>query len=180
MHYRILSGLLAASLLTGCQWLPEQPDAASQETAEKTTCDEVIPTLVESDCLVEAWIDYGLASQRGDREWRDRMLESLESLKGKSERLHLARAVALSWGSEQEWSQAAELYRNNLHAAPSDLQPLFRYWFNELEGRRAMGERLASSEAQRYQLATKNKELAAKLEALTDIEQNINLRQQSP
>lgn len=177
MHYRILMSLLAASLLAGCELLPETSDMAAEEPEEAVNCDEAIPTLVESHCLLDAWVDYGLTSQRGDREWR---AETLESLEGNSERLHLARAVVLSWGSEREWKEAAELYRDNLYAAPSDLQPLLRYWLNEVEGRRSMAERLASSEAERGQLAAENKELADKLEALTDIEQNINLRQQSP
>ncbi|GGY07559.1 hypothetical protein GCM10007160_38820 [Litchfieldella qijiaojingensis] len=177
MHYRIPMGLLAVALLAGCQWLPQTSDMAEQESMEEMACEEAIPTLKESDCLVDAWVGYGLASQRGDREWRE---QTLEKLQGEDSHSRLARAVVLSWGSERQWDQAAEILRADLHAAPSDLQPLLRYWLNELEGRRAMTERLVSSEAERRQLAADNEELADKLEALTAIEQSINLRQQSP
>ncbi|EPC02781.1 hypothetical protein L861_23495 [Litchfieldella anticariensis FP35 = DSM 16096] len=177
MHYRIPMGLLAMVLLTGCQGFPPTPYTAGQEEGEETTCDEAIPTLKESHCLLDAWVDFGLASQRGDREWRE---STLERLQREDSRSRLARAVALSWGTESQWDQAAEILRADLHTAPSDLQPLLSYWLNELEGRRAMGEKIAGSEAERQALAAENKELADKLEALTAIEQSINLRQQSP
>lgn len=177
MHFRILMSLLVMSLLVGCQMLEEQPFTAEQEADQEVTCDEAIPTLRESHCLLDAWVDYGLASQRGDREWRDATLESLQR---EDSRSRLARAVALAWGSERQWRESAEILRDDLHAAPSDLQPLLRYWFNEVEGRRAMAERASRYESQARELEQENAELTEKLDALTAIEQNMNLRQQLP
>ncbi|WP_043528240.1 hypothetical protein [Litchfieldella xinjiangensis] len=177
MDFRVPVSLLAATLLAGCELLPPTEETTGLEEPEAITCDERIPTLQESDCLVEAWIDYALASQRGDREWRD---DTLGRTERENSRYRLARAVALAWGTEREWALASELLSEDLHAAPSDLQPLLRYWLNEVEGRRAMAQRVVRVEAQRSQLMQENEELARKLEALTAIEQNINLRQHTP
>lgn len=165
--------------LAGCQWLPEQPfaNAEPDEPAVSAACFAEVPTFDDDACLLPDWIAFGLASQRGDRAWRDTMLERLE---GPLPKRRLARAVALSWGSEREWQRAAELYKADLHAAPAALQPLLRYWLNELEGRRAMAGRLERSREELAALEAENAELAEKLEALTAIERNINLRQQSP
>ena len=64
------------------------------------------------------------------------------------------------------------------------LQPLLRYWLNELEGRRSIKGRLEQArgelaEGRREALEEENAALAEKLEALTAIEQSINLRQQT-
>ncbi|MBD3894639.1 hypothetical protein IEI94_02060 [Halomonas sp. ML-15] len=178
MNYRTLLPLAAIALLVGCESLPGmQQDEAEPEAELPRQCNEPIPTLVESTCLVDAWVAYGLASQRGDSEWRE---EQLEQLQGSTPEQHLQRAVVLAWGSERQWNQAAELLEGDLHAAPSDLQPLLRYWLNEVEGRRSLANRLERSESERRSLAEENESLAEKLEALTDIEQSINLRQYSP
>ncbi|QJQ95149.1 MULTISPECIES: hypothetical protein [Halomonadaceae] len=178
MNYRMLSPLLIAVALVGCEMMPtahiEAPNANSELPTE---CNEEIPTLVESTCLVDAWVAFGLASQRGNREWRDEMLERVDSPTAQA---RLNRAVLLAWGTERQWNQAAELLREDIHAAPSDLQPLLRYWLNEVEGRRGMSERLERSESQRRAASEENAALSEKLEALTDIEQSINLRQLSP
>ncbi|MDR5906435.1 hypothetical protein [Franzmannia qiaohouensis] len=178
MNYRTLLSLATAMLLVGCEAFPAmQQSEVEPEPELPTQCDEPIPTLVESACLVEAWVAYGLASQRADREWRD---EQLEQLEGSTPEQHLQRAVVLAWGSERQWDQAAALLEEDLHAAPSDLQPLLRYWLNEVEGRRALSNRLQRSENERRSLAEANESLTEKLEALTDIEQSINLRQYAP
>ncbi|SDM06223.1 hypothetical protein SAMN05192555_10912 [Franzmannia pantelleriensis] len=178
MNYRILLSLAAATLLAGCETLPGMQQSEPEPEAElPSQCNEPIPTLVESTCLLDAWVAYGLASQRGDREWREAQLEQLQ---GSTPEQHLQRAVVLAWGSERQWDQAASMLEEDLHAAPSDLQPLLRYWLNDVEGRRSLANRLERSESQRRSLAEENQSLAEKLEALTDIEQSINLRQYSP
>nr|WP_163500919.1 hypothetical protein [Halomonas socia] len=178
MNYRTLLSLATVMLLAGCEAFPGMPQSEAEQDVElPSQCNEPIPTLVESACLVDAWVAYGLASQRADREWRDAQLEQLQ---GSAPEQHLQRAVVLAWGSERQWSEAAELLRDDLHAAPSDLQPLLRYWLNEVEGRRALANRLGRSESERRGLVEENESLAEKLEALTDIEQSINLRQFSP
>ncbi|WP_458525652.1 hypothetical protein [Onishia taeanensis] len=185
MLYRTLMGLVAASLLAGCQWPPIQPSSApSTLSGLPAGCQDEGPSLMASPCQSEAWIALGLASQRGDRAWRDRQLARLDT---DDTRDRLARAVVLSWGTENEWTQASELYKADLAKAPAELQPLLRYWLNELEGRRAFSERLAEQGRARQALADEKaaqakrlEELTDKLEALSDIEQSINLRQQAP
>lgn len=178
MTYRALLSL-AATLLVGCEALPGLQQSETDSSLELLNeCSEAIPVLAESRCLVDAWIAFSLASQRGDQEWRE---AALEQTQGSAPEQHLQRAVVLAWsGSTQQWGQAAELIRDDLHAAPSDLQPLLRYWLNELEGRRSLSSRLNSSERERRELVEANVSLTEKLEALTDIEQSINLRQYSP
>ncbi|WP_163558020.1 hypothetical protein [Halomonas sp. NO4] len=177
--FRSLGAGAVTLWLAGCQWIPEQPlgGAETQTPDVAVACYAEVPDFEDEACLLPDWIGFGLASQRGDREWRDAMLARLE---GEAKAQRLARAVTLAWGSEREWDRASELYKADLHAAPADLQPLLRYWLNELEGRRAMARRLASTREELAALEAANVELAEKLEALTDIEQNINLRQQSP
>ncbi|TFH88440.1 hypothetical protein EQG41_00955 [Billgrantia azerbaijanica] len=179
MSLRPLCVGVAALWLGGCQWLPEQPygNPRSPVPAVSLSCFAEVPTFDDDACLLPDWVAFGLASQRGDRAWRDSMLERLA---GPRPEKRLARAVAMGWGSESEWDRASELYKADLHAAPAELQPLLRYWLNELEGRRAMADRLASTNEEVAALEAENAELAEKLEALTAIEQNINLRQQSP
>ncbi|WP_242597518.1 hypothetical protein [Billgrantia antri] len=171
-----------ALALSGCQYLPEQGGlGAKPEAAPTTSCRTVEPTFDNEACLLPSWVAYGLASQRGDGEWRRQKQNELDADYELSEaERELARAVALAWGSEQEWRQASELYEAHTHAAPADLQPLLLYWRNELEGRRALAGRSAEARAQVHTLQRQNAELSEKLEALTAIEQNMNLRQQSP
>jgi len=186
-----LRPLLACAMvlwLAGCQLLPESPVATSagrttSELAVAGKCQAEIPDFTDQACLLSDWAAFGLASQRGDRAWRDAMLVRLE---GRASERRLARAVALAWGTEGQWDQASELYKADLAAAPAELQPLLRYWLNELEGRRAMASRLesvrgelAGSERHRAALKEENADLAEKLEALTAIEQSINLRHQN-
>lgn len=179
MNYRALLSLAAVTWLVGCEALAhfsQGEEGAGTEPPHE--CKDTIPILVDSSCMVDAWVVFGLASQRGDREWRE---ATLEQTQGSAPEQHLQRAVVLAWGnSAQQWGQAAELLRDDLHAAPSDLQPLLRYWLNELEGRRNLASRLNRSERERSELAETNESLVEKLEALTDIEQSINLRQYSP
>ncbi len=75
----------------------------------------------------------------------------LTRLEGESASRRLARAVALSWGSQGQWERASELYKADLSAAPVTLQPLLRYWLNELEGRRARAGRLNAAESAQAQ-----------------------------
>lgn len=182
IRYRSLLACATVLLLAGCELLPESPFAAP---AGRTTgdCRAEVPDFADKACLLSDWAAFGLASQRGDRAWRDAMLAQLE---GRASERRLARAVALAWGSERQWDQASELYKADLNAAPAELQPLLRYWLNELEGRRAMASRLVgvrgelvSAERRRVALEEENAALAEKLEALTAIEQSINLRQQN-
>lgn len=170
-------------LLGGCQYLPEQAGLGTESEAmpNAAACRAAEPTFENEACLLPSWVAYGLASQRGDGEWRHQKLDELDAAYDRSEaERELARAVALSWGSEQEWRQAAELYQEHTHAAPADLQPLLRYWRNELEGRRSLSHKSTEARAQVESLRRENAELSEKLEALTAIEQNMNLRQQSP
>lgn len=170
---------LMALLLAGCELMPDEPfgwqDDAESVKPVSTGCKGLLPNFNDETCLLSDWIDFGLASQRGDREWRDDMLARLQA---ETAERRLARAIVLTWGSESEWNLASELYKADLHAAPVELQPLLRYWLNELEGRRAMRGRLDSVQAEIATLEEENTELGEKLEALTAIERNINLRQQ--
>ncbi|QOR37616.1 hypothetical protein HNO52_03085 [Billgrantia diversa] len=170
-------------LLGGCQYLPEQGmlGSAPEAPPSAAACRAVKPTFENEACLLPSWVNYGLASQRGDAEWRRQKQNELDADYELSEaERELARAVALSWGSEREWRQAAQLYEEHTHAAPADLQPLLLYWRNELEGRRALAHQSADARFQVATLQRQNAELSEKLEALTAIEQNMNLRQQSP
>ncbi|WP_444678454.1 hypothetical protein [Halomonas sp. E19] len=177
------AGVVAVALvLGGCQYLPDY--ALLQDEENEAEVDVVCggePSFVEGACLLPDWVAFGLASQRGDHHWRRDKLQELEGRQGidVSER-ELVRAVALAWGTERQWAQASELYRAHIDQAPADLQPLLRYWLNELEGRRAMASQTERSRSQLSALQQEKAELAEKLEALTTIEQNINLRQQSP
>lgn len=180
-HWRIgpLLVCLMALLLAGCELIADEPFGRQNDTESvqpvATGCKALLPNFDDAPCLLSDWIAFGLASQRGDREWRDDMLTRLEA---ETTERRLARAVALTWGSESEWERASELYKADLHAAPVELQPLLRYWLNELEGRRAMSGRLASSREEIAALEEENATLDEKVEALTAIEHNINLRQQ--
>ena len=173
----LLLCLLSAGL-TGCQWLPAQLSGQPREPAveEHAGCYAEIPDFGEPACLLEEWVALGLASQRGDREWRD---VTLMRVSGDSHDQRLARAVVMAWGNEREWTQASELFKADLHTAPSRLQPLLRYWLNELEGRRALGQRLEESRRERLAVEEEKAALDEKLDALTDIERNINSRQQT-
>lgn len=174
--------------LAGCELLPESPFAVpagdtASEVVESGDCQADVPGFADGACLLPEWMAFGLASQRGDREWREAMLTRLE---GSAAERRLARAVTLAWGSERQWDEASELYKADLAEAPPALQPLLRYWLNELEGRRALAGRLESARAEldgaeqrRAELEEENAALAEKLEALTAIEQSINLRQQT-
>ncbi len=166
-------------VISGCEMLPIESvgdETPAVEALDLTTCHVEVPTFAESSCMLTDWIAFGLASQRGDRQWRDAMLARLE---GHAPEQRLGRAVALSWGSEAQWDQASELYKADLSLAPAELQPLLRYWLNELEGRRALDDRAGRHHGEVARLRQENKELADKLDAMTAIEQNINLRQQA-
>ncbi|MBZ5877146.1 hypothetical protein [Chromohalobacter israelensis] len=172
----LLVALCASSLLTGCQWLAQQPPPPPEPPV--TSCDGDIPQLADNVCLVDDWVAFGLAAQRGDSEWRQTMLTRLN---GDMPHLKLARATVLAWGERDEWERASELYKAEISAAPSRLQPLLQQWLNELERRRDLVAELAKSESRRQALARERDELAEKLDALTAIEQSINSRhQQSP
>ncbi|PMR70997.1 hypothetical protein [Halomonas heilongjiangensis] len=178
MIFRPLLACLAVTWLAGCELLPEQPRSTAQSAAEPSVkaCHAVIPDFDDEACLLPDWVAFGLASQRGERGWREVMLGRLE---GETKEQRLARAVVLAWGNESQWDRAAELLKADLHTAPSALQPLLRYWLNEVEGRRAMAGRVASTRGELAAMEEENEALAEKLEALTAIEQNINLRQQT-
>ncbi|WP_027960253.1 hypothetical protein [Halomonas halodenitrificans] len=186
MTLRPLVVCLLAIWLAGCEMLPrpsfESPSERNSAVTPSNDCYAERPSFVDEGCLLSNWVDFGLASQRGDRAWRNTMLERLE---GEAAERRLARAVALSWGNQRQWKQASELFKADLSAAPRSLQPLLRYWLNELERRRAMVGRLsaaqssrADSEASRAALEEENADLQKKLEALTAIEQSINMRKQ--
>lgn len=171
----LIASLLAVSLLAGCQALPG--NAGENPKVAASGCLKEVPGFAPSECLLESWIDFNLAAQRGEAEWRESMLDRLE---GDSTKKRLARAVVLSWSDDSEWEQASNLYKADLASAPSRLQPLLRQWLNSLEARRALAEELADSEASRAALANERNSLAEKLDALTAIEQSINSRQQEP
>ncbi|MEQ6889259.1 hypothetical protein ABE957_11290 [Halomonas sp. CS7] len=173
--------------LAGCQYLPTPPYSSGVSMPNTSqgmvSCTDAVPDFDDVECLLPEWVAFGLAAQRGDRAWREATLMRLE---GEAKERRLARAVLLSWGSEQQWNQASELYKADLASAPTELQPLLRYWLNELEGRRRLAGQLAEQrrahEAAVEEKAALTEELEAmaeKLEQLTAIEQNINLRQQS-
>ncbi|SFT62791.1 hypothetical protein [Halomonas saccharevitans] len=173
--------------LAGCQYLPTplpSSGVSMPNTAQGTlSCTDALPDFDDDECLMPEWVAFGLASQRGDRAWRE---ATLASLAGEAKQRRLSRAVLLSWGSEQQWDRASELYKADLASAPAELQPLLRYWLNELEGRRRLAGQLAERRRALDAAAEENAALteeleamAEKLEQLTAIEQNINLRQQS-
>ncbi|KAA0012024.1 hypothetical protein F0A17_12110 [Billgrantia pellis] len=178
MMLRTLCVGVAVVWLGGCQYLPEQIVTGTEnETVSADSCQALIPSFEEDACLVPSWVGFGLSSQRGDDEWRRQTLEGLDTAPNKSEaERQLIRAVVHSWGSEREWAEAAELYRTYTHAAPAGLQPLLLYWRNELEGRRSLARQNSRSRDQLSVLQRENTELAEKLEALTTIERNMNLR----
>ncbi|WP_299314395.1 hypothetical protein [uncultured Halomonas sp.] len=190
MRFRPLLACMTALWLAGCELLPDAPfgagasrDAAPAVDGVPSVCPGGIPDFADPACLLDDWVAFGLSSQRGDRAWRDAILARLE---GSASERRLARAVALSWGNERQWDQASELYKADLASAPVALQPLLRYWLNELEGRRSMARRLqetrgelADAEGRHAALEEEKAALAEKLEALTAIEQSINLRQQT-
>lgn len=179
MNLRPFVVFLAATWLAGCELLPESSfgvPAAVSPPASRSDCYAEVPDFAERNCLLHDWVAFGLAAQRGDQNWREAMLTRLE---GNDPQRRLARAAALTWGSQRQWDQASELFKADLHAAPVELQPLLRYWLNEVERRRALAGRVASTQAERDALEAKNAALVEKLEALTAIEQNINLRQQT-
>lgn len=172
-HSIRVASLLAVSLLAGCQPLMPQRDEPL-DTVDNQCLSEV-PNLEANDCLLESWVDFGLAAQRGDAEWRENTLAELD---GESANQRLARAVVLSWAERQHWKDASELYKADLAAAPSPLQPLLRQWLNGLEGRRALLDEIAASKGARNQAVQERDALAEKLDALTAIEESINSRQQ--
>lgn len=174
-YISLAASLLASSLLVGCEMLPQQANGGIDPASSQ--CLDATPSLQESDCLVEAWVDFGLAAQRGDAEWRETILALAEE---ETKRDRLARAVVYAWSDQSHWEEASELFKADLAAAPSRLQPLLRQWLNGLEARRELAQRLSRSEAARRQVARERDELAQKLDALTEIEQSINLRNQSP
>lgn len=165
-------------VLAGCEFLPVETSSHPVNADEKvdlTSCNADVPNFAESPCMLTDWVAFGLAAQRGDREWRDSMLPRLA---GHAPEQRLSRAVVMSWGSESQWDQASAIYKADLGAAPSALQPLFRYWLNELEGRRKLYSRVGQEQDEVARLEEENEALADKLEAMTAIEQSINLRQQ--
>ncbi|QTF92263.1 hypothetical protein, partial [Halomonas sp. BM-2019] len=139
MRFRPLLVCMTALWLAGCELLPDSPFAQPTRptpgvaASSASGCQAEIPAFDDEACLLPDWVAFGLASQRGDRPWRDAMLTRLQ---GSDTERRLARAVVLAWGSEHQWDQAAALYQADLAAAPVALQPLLRYWLNELEGRR--------------------------------------------
>nr|WP_223287375.1 hypothetical protein [Halomonas elongata] len=62
---------------------------------EIESCYAEVPGFADDACLLHDWVAFGLASQRGDDEWRSRMRERLA---GSRTEARLARAVVLSWG----------------------------------------------------------------------------------
>lgn len=171
----LLASLLAVSLLVGCEMLPARNGANAAPTP--SACLGEVPSLEESDCLLESWVDFGLAAQRADDEWRERILQYIQ---GDTHEARLARAVVYSWDEQDQWERASDLFKADLAAAPSRLQPLLRQWLNALEARRSLAQELSSSETSRRQLIRERDELAEKLDALTEIEESINLRSQEP
>lgn len=180
MKSRRMLSIGGLSLLLGaCQYLPQQGATDSeQQVPSAATCRAEEPTFDNEACLLPSWVAFGLASQRGDGEWRTQALEHIDTAHHRSEtERELARAVVLAWGSEGEWQEAAALYEAHTHAAPADLQQLLRYWRNELEGRRSLASQNATVRNQVASLQREKAELSEKLEALTAIEQNMNSRQ---
>ncbi|MDW5377293.1 hypothetical protein R6258_10230 [Halomonas sp. HP20-15] len=173
-HSILVASLLAVSLLAaGCQQLLPQHDEPLDTAANQ--CLSEIPSLETNGCLLESWVAFGLAAQRGDVVWRENILAELD---GDTARQRLARAVVLSWAERERWKDASEIYKADLAAAPSQLQPLLRQWLNGLEGRRALVDEIAASKSARNRAIQERDALAEKLDALTAIEQSINSRQQ--
>ncbi|QEM84178.1 hypothetical protein E4T21_16945 [Halomonas binhaiensis] len=167
-----------ALILQGRDGTPTVVEDSSLKCAVDASNDasnNVVPNFAKSDCMLENWVAFGLASQRGDHQWRTDMLGRTE---GYAPEQRLARAVVQAWGSVSQWREASGVLKSDLESAPEELQPLMRYWRNELEGRLALQGRVGYNDDEVAQLRKENQELAKKLEALTAIEQNINLRQQ--
>ncbi|GED22402.1 hypothetical protein HHA01_13790 [Halomonas halmophila] len=178
MQSRTWSVCLTALWLTGCQWLPMAPEQGQEGNAptqpEAMECYTQAPGFRDSACLLQEWVAFGLASQRADSEWRSDMLERF---KGTRAEARLARAMVMAWGPVAQWKQASELLKADLHAAPSKLQPLLRYWLNELERRRDLQYRHYQVLEEQKNLEADKQALEEKLDALTDIERNINSRE---
>lgn len=181
MKLRPSLACLTLLLVAGCQWLPLN-DSVEKEAYHRT-CFAEIPDFSLDGCLLDNWIAFGLASQQGDGQWRDEMRDRVDAQRVDQ---RLARAILLAWGSEDEQSQASSLLRADLPTAPPRLQPLLSYWLSELEKRREASARLAEARSVRRTLNARNNALSAeiealnrKIEALTDIERNINIRQHS-
>ena len=74
---------LATAWLAGCQYLPEQlqsssgPSPIQSPTAGSAFCHAELPDFDNLPCLLDDWIAFGLASQRGDRVWREATLTRL-------------------------------------------------------------------------------------------------------
>ncbi|MFD2191167.1 hypothetical protein [Pistricoccus aurantiacus] len=197
MMKRFLMMLLVGGLLSGCFWKYQPANLA--QTRDIGVEAGAVPPLVNSEAALQAWVDYGLAAQRNDQEWREKKMSQIDIY---DEQTQLAQAVLLSWGSERQWEKAAALYEAGLPMAPPKLEPLFRYWMNDLKRRRELLRRLYYSESRRQpssvaprqqrdssnveeateleEVKRKLKETTEKLDALTDIEKNINQRQSSP
>lgn len=179
MNLRPLLACLAIVSMTGCQWVPMTQ--ATDEGVHAPACFGDVPDFSLDDCLLDDWIAFGLASQQGDSAWRGEMGEKVDAQQADQ---RLAQAILLSWGNESEQSQASSLLRADLATAPPRLQPLLSYWLNELEQRREITARLAAARSARNAVDEENRVLNSKieaqdkkLEALTDIERNINSRQ---
>ncbi|MCW4153748.1 hypothetical protein OM427_30050 [Halomonas sp. 18H] len=177
MPKRVLMICLTVLGLSGCQWLPMAPDDDREAAApeqEAVLCDAEVPGFKDAGCMLQEWVALGLASQRGDKEWRSDMLARLD---GEQSETRLARAVTLAWGPVSQWKQASELLKADLEAAPPRLQPLLQFWLNELERRRELQYRLYKMVQESEALETEKQALDEKLDAMTDIERNINSRQ---
>lgn len=175
---RTTLALVGVMALAGCQSLSREPVPYG--------CGD-IPTYADNVCLVDAWVSFGLESQRGDDDWRDAILNQV----GQSRMDQKAvRAVVLSWDGPGEWQQASNLYKASIGSAPPRLQPLLQQWLNELEERRDLYAQRGTSVARQSSgqndmqalkrenatLKRQLKEMSDKLDALTDIERTINAR----
>ncbi|MCM2971953.1 hypothetical protein [Larsenimonas suaedae] len=173
-HTKLLAGMALAALLSGCQMMSTDAPVSSGNA----NCFYYgPPVLVEGECLLPNWVSFGLKAQREDSDWRRDMLKQTADDTAQD---RLARAVVLSWSGKDQWKQAAELYKRDISGAPSALQPLLRYWLNDLEARRSLVTNVSSNDQQVQRLRRENAELTKKLDALTAIEESMNARRRTP
>ncbi|WP_027966460.1 hypothetical protein [Halomonas halocynthiae] len=189
MKRRILLVCVMGAFLSGCQVLPLMEGL--EEGNQELSCLSNMPDFTQDECLLDRWVAYGLASQQGDEQWRSRLLAQLDEASALRSDQRLVKAVVLAWGSAAQRSQAFSLFQADIDTAPKNLQPLFDYWVGELEQRRKANAQLAEARRTRRVTTQQNRALqeqvdelksnvetlTTKIEALTEIERNINARQ---
>lgn len=186
-HTHGRAGFLALTLtflLGGCSVLSERVPG----TAEEGCITRGIPTVIDDECLLPTWVDFGRTAQVRGQAWRDEVLQHMQD---DSLRAGLVRAVVLSRQTPAEWGQSVTLFERYTPQAPASIKPLLQQWRHEIELRLALqsqldeqqnlsrqGDSLSDEQRSRIQaLEQQNAEMKKKLDALTAIEESMSQRQ---